>query len=473
MSAEEKVLYLDESIGYISVDGKFDISTWMYPTLNAAIKVLTELKPKMVKMHQRENVYPILLTYSYNKLAKSRKADFISLMYQFVDYMEEHRSHPYIDLGFIPLPKGVYEDPIDIDIDTRKSDTRKGNKDFGNPISMVIELRNMKSKIFDDDRILLNNWKSESTTFLNFLRSIIGLPRSSSLRYAIYDIMVVGQWGLIDVAVTMFTKWGYYSDYLPISTYSSKRPKTTMPFIGVPEPIDRQLVPLDNIITVDDEGNHYCPVVRYGSGMNGTYYLSKSQHRFCGTFYYLEPESEYLLRFGSYKVYRNKYSAFLDLITIPEALDNWAKNDPIQYNRFKVDKPYLENFTSSFAHDFIESSIQSLVDRSAYGKMNDIRRGYREYIKDGKPLKTKFGIDIDPETNIGPNEKGEMVYHTWLYGAEDDYDQPICNLARGLGLEVIILTTMAGKTRVVTEVLDTRSRDVSYKNILLDTVDEE
>ena len=462
MSSEsvEKIFYLDEPIGHISPDGTFDISTWIYPTLNAGIKVLSQIKMQMIKMNQEKGIYPILLTYHNPTMDK--KDEYISLLNQHIDYMEEHRSHPYIDLGLIPLIDGSYEDVVQIDIDKIIQDNFKFN-----PAAVVISLRKMKPENFDTDRIMLNKWKTDSITLNNLSTLSYKLPESC-LNYALYDIMVKGQWGVIDIAVTMFTRWGYYAEYLPIPTYSSKRPKTTMPFIGIPEPINRQLVPLDELITVDDVDNYYCPVVRYGSGMSGTYYLAETEEQFCGTFYYLEPESEYLLRFGSYKVYRNKYSAFMDLITIPNALDNWAKSDPEKYEFFEANRRLLENFRSSFAYNFIETALLPLLDKSIYKNMDDIRQGYIEYIKDGKPLKTKFGIDIDPETNIGPNEQGEMIYHTWLYASEDDYDQPICNLARGLDIDVIILTTMAGKTRVVTEVLDTRPRDISYKNIFLD-----
>ena len=53
-----------------------------------------------------------------------------------------------------------------------------------------------------------------------------------------------------------------------------------------------------------------------------------------------------------------------------------------------------------------------------------------------------------------------------LYAIEDCLDQVICKLARKLDLDILILTDMIGSHQIVTEILDTRSRQDSFKNLV-------
>ena len=53
-----------------------------------------------------------------------------------------------------------------------------------------------------------------------------------------------------------------------------------------------------------------------------------------------------------------------------------------------------------------------------------------------------------------------------LYAFEDKLDQPLCIAAREQGLDVVILTHMVGRFQVVTEVLDTRSREKSFASLV-------
>ncbi len=52
-----------------------------------------------------------------------------------------------------------------------------------------------------------------------------------------------------------------------------------------------------------------------------------------------------------------------------------------------------------------------------------------------------------------------------LYAAEDDLDQHLCNLGKLCNIDVIILTDMVGSHQIVTEVLDTRPRNVSFGSL--------
>lgn len=53
-----------------------------------------------------------------------------------------------------------------------------------------------------------------------------------------------------------------------------------------------------------------------------------------------------------------------------------------------------------------------------------------------------------------------------LYGLEDTLDQPLCLTAQRQGIDCILLKYMTGKTRIVSEILDMRFREESFKNIL-------
>jgi hypothetical protein len=54
-----------------------------------------------------------------------------------------------------------------------------------------------------------------------------------------------------------------------------------------------------------------------------------------------------------------------------------------------------------------------------------------------------------------------------LIAIEDFLDQPLCVLARELGFEVVLLTTMTGNSRIVAEVLDARSREESFDSVVI------
>lgn len=56
--------------------------------------------------------------------------------------------------------------------------------------------------------------------------------------------------------------------------------------------------------------------------------------------------------------------------------------------------------------------------------------------------------------------------NTELYAKEDEYDQALCLLGKALDVDLIVLKYMIGSHQVVTEVLDTRSRDVSFQNLV-------
>jgi len=53
-----------------------------------------------------------------------------------------------------------------------------------------------------------------------------------------------------------------------------------------------------------------------------------------------------------------------------------------------------------------------------------------------------------------------------LYAKEDDLDQAICQLGRDHGIDIIILTHMIDSFKIVTEVLDTKDRLISFGSLI-------
>ena len=73
-------------------------------------------------------------------------------------------------------------------------------------------------------------------------------------------------------------------------------------------------------------------------------------------------------------------------------------------------------------------------------------------------LESKVGSEL-------ANEQPKCMYFD-LYGLEDVWDQPLCVGASKAGYDIVVLENMVGKYQVVTEVLDTRSREDSFSSLL-------
>ena len=67
---------------------------------------------------------------------------------------------------------------------------------------------------------------------------------------------------------------------------------------------------------------------------------------------------------------------------------------------------------------------------------------------------------------ISDNSKHYVGTILSLYALEDGFDQPLCELGRDKNLSIIILESMIGSHQVVTEVLDTRPREESFRSLV-------
>jgi hypothetical protein len=73
---------------------------------------------------------------------------------------------------------------------------------------------------------------------------------------------------------------------------------------------------------------------------------------------------------------------------------------------------------------------------------------------------------MDPAQNTIVNSSTNVSsYMSDLFADEDIFDQPLCLIARYLGIDTVIFTHMIGLTRIVQEVMDSRTREESYNSI--------
>ena len=154
---------------------------------------------------------------------------------------------------------------------------------------------------------------------------------------------------------------------------------------------------------------------------------------FHGTFYYYEPGSNIYLSSTSTLVVPNKIIACLYLYDFFQTL-LFLVNPLTKYGEFS----------------------RSNEDMYFPGRLDE----YVKNLYDGKYLNWKHLINRMLSSGFDFTE-----HRPEMYAMEDRFDQILCRGARRLKIDVILLTTMNGETRVVSEILDTRQRAESYKNL--------
>ena len=233
----------------------------------------------------------------------------------------------------------------------------------------------------------------------------------------------------------------------PLVFYPSGRPITSMQrFGGAPGPLTGHILDSDDPIFPPQTAigrliflkqSAYIPVTRYGAGMSrGLYYdetnqddgqddeLAEQGSEFCGTFYYYEPGSDVYLHCGNLLLAPNKILACEYLNRI--------------YNKNKKHIKHLLQL----------KGLQSSLRDFKVGKMLADAKAQQ----DGLPYKPS-GYDF-------------LKYRGDMYAQEDSLDQELCILCGYVGVEVVLLTTMTGASRVVAEVLDVRPRHMSFANLI-------
>jgi hypothetical protein len=160
---------------------------------------------------------------------------------------------------------------------------------------------------------------------------------------------------------------------------------------------------------------------------------------FCGTYYYWEPESHIYLIMGKSIYFTNKIAAAM----------YFAPNDPEN-----IINEVIRQFTHKIKGMWVQPDPYTIIENKEM--KNDF---IKMLIEDNynSPLLTFDNAFIDKTTNkyVGSN----------FYALEDSLDQYVCVLARKAGYDTVIFSRMPGHRRVVTEILDSRDRDNSLKNL--------
>lgn len=207
----------------------------------------------------------------------------------------------------------------------------------------------------------------------------------------------------------------------------SKRPKTEMSLFRSPlSRTIRRADVRDGRVVLDGEEWRVVPVTRYAAGMSkGLYFGEDRPLDSCGTFFYLEPESTTYLAFKtSFRAF-NKTEAALALGIATE------EDEGVQ--------TMLKHSRGAYPRNLM------MTPEEAYSALHP-------------------GVLL-PAGDVSDEPRYAGVYLD-LYAEEDIWDQPLCNTAAEEGYDVVILESMVGKYQVVTEVLDTRSREESFSSLL-------
>lgn len=170
------------------------------------------------------------------------------------------------------------------------------------------------------------------------------------------------------------------------------------------------------------------PVTRYAAGMSRGLFNEESDKKFCGTFYYYEPESTTYLAFQTRLHSFNKYTAALQL---------GIKSDPSIGPKVK-----------QYSDGTIRSDLM-LTPNEAYN------------IK--KPIASSW---TQERVSALPQTRRYAGIYLGLYASEDTFDQPLCQAGKKEGIQVITFSNMAGSHQVVSEILDTRDRMSSFESLL-------
>jgi len=230
--------------------------------------------------------------------------------------------------------------------------------------------------------------------------------------------------------------------YAPELVYKqSKRPVNDMSLFRGPliNKVKRSDI-INNTIVLSDEQWKVIPVTRYASGMSKGLYFTEIGTEYCGTFYYYEPESTTLLAYKTSESHFNKYTAVKALLDQGTDVDTMNLLNQLANNRY-----FMAFVSGVLPKDLMLTPTE-----------------YISFITQNPNIENpSIQSDI-----ISDNSKHYVGTILSLYALEDGFDQPLCELGRDKNLSIIILESMIGSHQVVTEVLDTRPREESFRSLV-------
>ncbi|CAK7994611.1 Hypothetical protein POVR1_LOCUS135 [uncultured virus] len=224
----------------------------------------------------------------------------------------------------------------------------------------------------------------------------------------------------------------------PELVYRSNRPVTDMATFRGPRShtIRREKI-VNNRVILNGEGWFVIPVTRYAAGMSKSLFYGESSSQYCGTFYYHEPESKTLLAYKTSRTFFNKYDALRNLVK-----DDQHKSMDYSGFAYVLERHPLFQIFSKHYNGMVPSDLMLTP-----GEM----------------------INFDPDHRPRDLSNVARTLHyagKVLYAFEDDLDQPICTMGAEQGIDLLILEKMPGAFQIVTEVLDTRSREDSFRSLV-------
>ena len=225
-----------------------------------------------------------------------------------------------------------------------------------------------------------------------------------------------------------------------------------------------------NYITKEDfqerlRNPDFITVARYTNQQGGgLYHNSEYNPKYCGTFYYIEPDSDTLLYLPEEErmTARNKTALMDQMIERLRGMVPWSYPP---FTTFNAHKEVSEDYTP----------LYQLLDQYPDGKLTlaqfwDVLHG---------PLRPQLSAlaSVSPYFTFLAEEKRpaddySVPYYIFadilsLYAAEDDLDQALCVVLSKLRAQGAILTHMVGRFQIVGEVLDARPRAKSYGSLYM------
>lgn len=200
------------------------------------------------------------------------------------------------------------------------------------------------------------------------------------------------------------------------------------------------------------------PVIRYSKSKDvGLYHPRQPNKQICGTFYYYEPESTtYLISEGNVLIDKTKTSVALHL------LQTFSDTSTNRYDNFtKLEKAYVDVITNnSNVEDYKDGLLHPDMLYTPEEAVDELR--YKSIITDN--------IEQYPMYLGSSSLKYYKESDRGMYATEDDFDQPLCIELRSRNIDLAILTNMIGAFQIVTEILDTRDRSISFDNLVYTSV---
>lgn len=228
--------------------------------------------------------------------------------------------------------------------------------------------------------------------------------------------------------------------YAPELVYkASKRPVNDMSLFRGPlvNKVKRSDI-INNSIMINGDEWKLIPVTRYAEGMSKGLFFTNTDTEYCGTFYYYEPESTTLLAYKTSESFFNKYTAVKTL----------GKNKILDPETVKL----LNDLSNNLAFKLF-----------TYGELpRDLMLTPSEYIQLNSQI-NNVNISNKIPKDTSKYYVGPLIE---LYALEDGFDQPLCILGKSDNLNIIVLESMVGSHQVVTEILDTRDREDSFKSLI-------